>query len=298
MQDLSRLHAFVTVARTGSVSRAAEALHLTQPAVSLKLKQLQESLGLSLFDRHPHGLQLTADGQALLSSAESTLASARQFEQAASALHSTLRGTLRIGTIIDPEFIRLGSFLRHLLAQAPGIETSLQHGMSGCVLKALKQDELEIGFYLAPPGEGPGDSALDYRELALFEYYVLAPAGWSSRLTATDWASLAALPWIVTPPKSVHSRLLAHAMRGVEATLHRVAQVDQEVCMLDLVRAGVGLSLARDVLALAERQERGLNIVPDTRLPCALSVVWRRDKAADPSVQAALQSLANVWPVE
>lgn len=298
MQPLSRLQAFVTVARTGSVSRAAEVLHLSQPAISLKLKQLQEALGLSLFDRHPHGLQLTSDGQALLASAESTLASARHFEQAAAALHNTLRGKLRIGTIVDPEFIRLGSFLRHLLAQAPGVETALQHGMSGCVLKALSRDELEIGFYLAPPGEGPDDSTLSYRELAFFDYYILAPAGWSSRLVATDWASLAALPWIVTPDNSVHSRLLAHAMRGVDCVLHRVAQVDQEVCMLDLVRAGVGLSLARDVLALAERQERGLNIVPDTRLPCALSVVWRSDKAEEPAVKAALEALSHVWPAQ
>ncbi|WP_088744203.1 LysR family transcriptional regulator [Cobetia sp. QF-1] len=298
MQDLSRLHAFVTVARTGSVSRAAEAMHLTQPAISLKLKQLQEGLGLSLFERHPHGLRLTMDGQALLASAEKVLTSARSFEQSASALQSTLRGKLRIGTIVDPEFIRLGSFLRHLLERAPNLETELHHGMSGCTLTALKRDELEIGFYLAPPGEGPGDGALSYRELAFFDYYILAPAGWSTRLVNTDWASLAALPWIVTPEKSVHSRLLTHAMRGTGRTPHCVAQVDQEVCMLDLVRAGVGLSLARDVLALAERQERGLNIVPDIRLPCALSVVWRSDKTNESSVKAALQGLEEVWPVE
>ncbi|MDL2191273.1 LysR family transcriptional regulator [Cobetia sp. LC6] len=298
MQDLSRLNAFVTVARTGSVSRAAQALHLTQPAISLKLKQLQEGLGLSLFERHPHGLLLTADGQALLPSAEKTLASARGFEQAAAALHSTVRGKLRIGTIVDPEFIRLGSLLRHLLERAPNLETELHHGMSGCVLKALRQNKLEIGFYLAPPGEGPRDDSLCYRELAFFDYFILAPSGWSARLTETDWPSLAALPWIVTPENSVHSRLLAHAMRDSQCTPHRVAQVDQEVCMLDLVRAGVGLTLARDVLALAERQERGLNIVPDTRLPCALSVVWRHDKQHEPCVEAALQSLQEVWPSE
>lgn len=91
MQEYAALRAFVAVARTGSVSRAAEQLHLTQPAVSLKLKQLQQHLGLTLFTRRPQGLTLTADGYALLPAAENALASALAFEQSASALHSTLR---------------------------------------------------------------------------------------------------------------------------------------------------------------------------------------------------------------
>ncbi len=70
MQDYATLRAFVAVARTGSVSRAAEQLHLTQPAISLKLKQLQANLGLTLFSRRPQGLALTSDGHALLPAAE------------------------------------------------------------------------------------------------------------------------------------------------------------------------------------------------------------------------------------
>ncbi|MEC9306156.1 MAG: LysR family transcriptional regulator, partial [Pseudomonadota bacterium] len=116
MQEYATLRAFVAVAHTGSVSKAAEQLHLTQPAVSLKLKQLQLHLGLTLFTRRPQGLTLTADGYALLPAAENALASALAFEQSASALHSTLRGKLRIGTIVDPEFIRLGDFLSRLMA--------------------------------------------------------------------------------------------------------------------------------------------------------------------------------------
>ena len=74
MHPLQSLRAFVTVAREGSVSRAAIRLHLTQPAVSLKLKQLQDELGLKLFLRKPQGLVLTPDGQALLPPAEKALA--------------------------------------------------------------------------------------------------------------------------------------------------------------------------------------------------------------------------------
>lgn len=297
MHDYASLRAFVAVARTGSVSRAAEQLHLTQPAVSLKLKLLQQQLGLALFQRRPQGLALTADGNALLPVAETALASAQAFDHTAAALHSTLRGQLRIGTIVDPEFIRLGAFLRRLVATAPALDTELHHGMSGNVQARVSQGDLELGFFLAPPGEGPTlvDSGLAYRELTHFHYHVVAPPNWDARLHDTRWEALFRQPWIVTPADSVHHRLLAPAMQDSGAAPHRVALVDQEACMLDLVRAGVGLSLVRDALAITERQKSGLCVLDKVRLECALSVIWRRECAQQPPLQAALAALDQVW---
>lgn len=295
MQTVQGLRAFVAVAREGSVSRAAAHLHLTQPAVSLKLKQLQDELGLRLFQRRPQGLALTADGQNLLPVAEKALAGLAAFEQSARALHSTLRGRLKIGTIVDPEFIRLGAFLHRLVARAPQLETELHQGMSGSVLEQVRNGALDVGYFLAPPGDGPALGELAYRELAYFDYHVIAPAGWASRVADSRWSNLASLPWIVTPEASVHNRLLASVMEPLGLVPHGVAQVDQEACMLDLVRAGVGLSLARDALAMAERQERGLVVVEGVRLPCALSFIWRKDRAEEPVLTEALEALAGVW---
>ncbi|NYS60252.1 LysR family transcriptional regulator [Vreelandella salicampi] len=299
MQEYATLRAFVAVARTGSVSQAAAQLHLTQPAVSLKLKQLQQRLGLTLFHRRPQGLALTPDGHTLLPAAENALASAQAFEQTARQLHTTVRGQLKIGTIVDPEFIRLGDFLRRLMQGAPKLETELHHGMSGSVLECVERGDLDVGFYLAPPGEGPGlqHKALAFRELTHFHYHVVAPPGWESRLNDTRWEILATLPWIVTPQDSVHHRLLNKALRDSGATPNRVAQVDQEACMLDLVRAGVGLSLARDALAMTERQESGLAVARDIHLPCALSFIWLRGREDEPALHAALGTLDEVWPL-
>lgn len=299
MQDIPTLRAFVTVAREGSVSRAAERLHLTQPAVSLKLKQFQASLGLTLFLRQHQGLTLTADGHALLTAAEKALATVAAFDQAAHSLHNTVRGCLKIGTIVDPEFIRLGAFMHRLVERAPQIETELHHGISGSVLEWLRRGDLDVGFYLALPGEGPGPGApeIAYRELTHFHYHVIAPAGWRNRLARTDWKSLAALPWIVTPVESAHHRLLHAILNPLGVTRNKVAKVDQETSMLDLVRAGVGLSLARDALAFAERQESGLVIAEEVRLPCALSFIWHRDRGEEAVITEALEVLTSVWGV-
>ena len=64
--DFTQLRAFVTIAREGNLTRAAERLHVTQPAVSLQMKALQEQLGLQLFNRSSNGMVLTNDGAKLL----------------------------------------------------------------------------------------------------------------------------------------------------------------------------------------------------------------------------------------
>src|SRR5579862_6915409 len=129
--DYILLRAFLTVAREGNLTRAAARLHLTQPAVSLQIKNLQEMLGVVLFSRTSHGLLLTRDGEALVPHAERALAAAADVQRAAAALRDEVGGTLRMGTIRDPGFLRPGGFLRQLVETHARIETSLRHGMSG-----------------------------------------------------------------------------------------------------------------------------------------------------------------------
>src|SRR6476660_8701853 len=143
--DFTQLRAFVTIAAEGNLTRAAERLHLTQPAVSLQLKSLQATLGLQLFTRTAAGMVLTDDGVKLLPFAERVLSSVSEFRQGADALHSTISGVLSIGTILDPEFIRLGAFLKRLVESYPQLSNRLQHGMSGWVLQQIKTGAMDVG---------------------------------------------------------------------------------------------------------------------------------------------------------
>ena len=118
--DLKTLRAFVTVAREGNVSRASEKLLLTQPAVSLQLKRLAADAGIDLFRRTAKGMELTAEGTVLLAKAERVFAALADFNQTAHHLATNVRGKLRIGTIIDPEFTRLGSRAESTGGKWPG----------------------------------------------------------------------------------------------------------------------------------------------------------------------------------
>lgn len=307
VSDLQTLRAFVAVAREGNVSRAAVRLHLSQPAVSLQLKRLADNTGLILFTRTPHGLVLTRDGAALLPQAEKALASLADFNQAARSLHSTVRGRLRIGTVLDPEFTRLGAFLKELVESAPQIETELRQGMSGDVLTQVARGELDVGFYLDVPRHAPTDTdqgaftlssagpVFEARTLSHFTYRVLAPAGWGEQVLGRDWKALAALPWLATPAASAHHRLLASVFGPLGVAPRPVALVDQEASMLDLVRSGVGLSLVRESIAMHEAQARGLVIADRVSLDCELSFVCLRARSADPVLASAWAALDRAW---
>ncbi|WP_395060889.1 LysR family transcriptional regulator [Paraburkholderia silvatlantica] len=294
--DLTLLRAFVTVAREGNLTRAATHLHLTQPAVSLQIKHLQETLGVALFTRTSHGLALTRDGQALLPHAERALAAAGDVQRAAAALRHEVRGRLRIGTILDPAFLRLGGFLRQLVETWPQIETALRHGMSGWVLDQVRSRELDVGYYIGQPAPDP--DTFHAITLTRFQYRVLAPAGWKDRVKeARDWRALAALPWIWTPPASAHNRLLTTLFEAAHARPVKVAEVDQEPSMLDLVKSGVGLTLARDSTALAEAHAHGLTIVEGVAVPTELTFITLAARRDEPTIAAALKSIETQWAI-
>ncbi len=293
--DLRALRAFVAVARLGTVSGAARLLNLSQPAVSLQLRHLAHDCGLTLFARAPHGLTLTRDGMALLPHAERSLAALEAFALAAQHVGQSVRGVLRVGTILDPEFTRLGAFLSALVGLAPDLQPELQQRMSGEVLTAVQQGDLDVGYYVAAGADDVSLHGMHFVELTRFDYQVIAPPGWQARLRGRDWPDLAELPWILTPPASVHHRLLSRALAPLGLALTGVALVDQEASMLALVRSGVGLSLCRDAIAIHELQVQGVAVADRVRLPATLGLVCRTAVLQRPAVRCALDALARAW---
>ena len=112
--DIRLLTAFLTIVQTGSLGRAAQALHVTQPALSRSIKQLEEKVGVPLFERHSKGMLLTQYGQALLPHARLLQEESALAVKEIDALRGLSKGTVRVGAIasvasactarIDPEY--------------------------------------------------------------------------------------------------------------------------------------------------------------------------------------------------
>ncbi|GAA6209828.1 LysR family transcriptional regulator [Cognatishimia sp. WU-CL00825] len=301
VSDIRILNSFVAVAQEGNISRAAKKLHLTQPAVSLQLKRLRQEIGVDLFRRTSKGMELTRDGETLVAKAEKIQAAIAEFGQTARRINGNVRGTLSLGTIVDPDFIRLGAFLAALVDCHPDLQTKLVHGISGDVINRLIDGEVDVGFFLGgleqyePESASQGETYFYQRELTKFTYRVIAPAGWGKRISGKDWPDLATMPWIGTPVQSVHNRLLAGVYAAHAGKPDPVCLVDQEPSMLAMVRSGIGLSLCRESIALEEMQSRGLAISDRVKIETSLRFITLASRKAEPNIIAAFDALNTTW---
>ena len=298
--NINTILAFVTVAREGSVSRAAEVLNLTQPAISHQIKRLGEETGITLFNRTPTGLQISHDGAAVLPKAEQVLDAMSDFQRSARQRSGRISGKLRIGTIVDPEFIRLGRILARLRTEHPDIETELTHGVSGDIMTWLKRGQIDAGFYLCGPDDLPlmeldSEDPIHAIKLADFTYRVIGPVGWQKKIEDADWTELAKLPWIGTPERSVHYRLLSKIYTNPADRLGVVARVDQEASMLEMVRSGIGLSLCRDSIALHQKQSFGLAVCNSVSVPACLCFVALERRKDSPTLSETFNLLQSSW---
>lgn len=270
------------------------------------MKGLERAAGFALFSRTANGLVLTKEGAALLQDADSALSALAGFNQRVAALQTSAREILRLGTILDPEFTRIGSFLKELVEVAPKMEIQLNQGTSDDVLAQIGRKELDAGFWLDVPGwpmppVSAGQGARRARDAFLskplrrFFYRVAAPPGWEHRVHGKGWKRLGGLPWLATPQASAHRRLLAAVFDPLGIKPQRVAQSDQESTMLDLVESGVGLSLVRDSIAAREAETRKLVIADKVSIECALSFVCLKSRLEERSISRAWQAMDRVW---
>src|SRR4029077_19481093 len=120
--DLNHLRSFVSVAQFGHLTRASEALHLSQPALSTHIKTLEEQFGVLLFDRTPSGMALTPAGRRLLVEAEQIIGAVRRLTHSAQDLRGQPTGHLKIGTVLNPAILRVGELISRALERYPQIE--------------------------------------------------------------------------------------------------------------------------------------------------------------------------------
>jgi len=289
--EISQLRAFVEIAKLGQLTRAADRLHLSQPALSGQLKALEESLGVSLFERSSSGMTLTSGGRSLLAEAEGILAGIQQLKQTAQQLQGRPTGHLSIGTVLDPTTLRVGDFLARAIESYPLIQIEFHQVFSGAAMAGVRSGELDAAFFFGAPADG-GISAEPLRELT---YRVAFPSEWGLDARRIEWSALAARPWILAPETSSHRELAMQlfAERGVAPT--QVTEADNETVIVNLIESGVGASIAREELALASEQEGRIVIWPGAKLETRLWFIHQSSRLADPLLEAMRAVLREVW---
>ena len=148
--DTQSLEAFLEVADTASFTRAAERLHLSQPAISKRLKSLEEQIGKRLFDRVGRAVLLTDAGQALLPYARRVLQTVEDGRRALSQLSGTVSGRLSIGTSHHIGLHRLPPMLKRFVLEFPEVDLDLHFMDSEDACEAVLAGKLEMGIVTLP----------------------------------------------------------------------------------------------------------------------------------------------------
>lgn len=289
--ELYQLRSFAAVAELGHLTRAAERLHVSQPALSGQIKALEDELAVVLFERGAGGMSLTAAGRRLLPEAERVIAAAQVLRSEALALQGALSGRLRLGTVADPELTQLASVLRRAVDRFPLLEIDVHQEISGAAFDKVRDGELDASFYFGNRAH-PAVASLPLRELV---FRVVTPAAWSQRLAGASWEALAAEPWVMTPPVSTHHALASDLFAAHGVAPSRQVEADQEAVISSLVGGGLGVALMRQ--DLAEAASGTIAIWGDTRITTQLAFVYRREREGDPPIHALRDVVADVWNV-
>ncbi len=290
--ELYQLRTFAAVAEEGHLTRAAERLHVSQPAVSGQIKALEQEFDVRLFERSASGMELTVAGRELLAHARRLLAAAEEMRRTARRLTGEVAGVLRVGTVSNPALIRVGDLLAAAIKRHPKLGLELQHEVSGAALEAVRDGRLDASFYF---GDAPGRDvfALRLREPV---YCVTGPAAWADRIAGADWEQIAALPWILTPAISTHNRLVTRLFeqQGVQPPQRRV-EADQESVIETLVVSGIGMALMREEAARVRAAAGEICIWDKARLRTTLWFVCAAERAEDPLLKALIGLLREIW---
>jgi DNA-binding transcriptional LysR family regulator len=288
--DLNQLRSFVTVARFAHLTRAAEALHLSQPAISGHIKALEEQFGVSLFERTSSGMDLTPSGRQLLSEAEQIIGAVQHLQHSAQGLRGQPTGRLKLGTVLDPVVLRVGHLLVRALDRYPQIELELHQVLSSDALTRVSDKSLDASFYF---GSLP---AADLRSIPLRDicYRVAIPIAWADGLAEASWDAIADRPWIVAPEPSSHRQLVTELFDG-RAQPQRIIEADNESLIVNLVESGVGASLIRAEIVATMSDAGRAAIWPGDGVTTQLWLVHAVDRDSDPVLAALREVLLDVW---
>lgn len=289
----AQLRSFEAVARLGGVTKAAHALHLTQPTVSAQLRELAQSLGLELLSPAGRGVRLTDAGRELLDTVSRMFATWREFEDGAADLQGMLRGSLRIAGVTTTEYF-LAQWLKPFVKAHPGIDIDLYIDNRSAIVQRLESGQDDLSVMMMPPPH----LALNHSTAMGNPLVLIGPAG-------HPWATSASGRKRPLKLLSDTDLLMRETGSGTrQATMDFLSQhaitprirmtLGSNEAIKHAVAAGLGLAIVSQHTLARRPQTEGLSVLSLAGLPIQRSwqLVWRQDRRL-PSIARAFMDFVQ-----
>lgn len=285
--ELNQLQSFILVATLTSFSKAAEILHLTQPAITHQIKNLEEELGEVLIERRGRSLILTPAGEVFLEYA-------RQISNLTDAARETIhhftsvRGRLTIGAGTTNTIFRLPDILKNYRQTHPQVEIRIRNGDSALISRLVSENAVDLGLVTTV------NPALNLETKSLFNDQILlvAPPGFpKAQLSKKE---LEAESLILFRSGSGFRRFLDEHFYQYQFIPNVTMELESIEAIIRLVASGLGLAFLPDIAireALASGELRQVTIVGWAPLMRHTYLIYRRDKYLTWPMKAFFQQL-------
>ena len=273
MLDLRRLKSFVVVAEEGNLSRAAVRLHLSQPALTRRIQELEKELGFTLLEHLGRGIQISGEGRGFLRHCRDLVAHAEAVEDRARAFFAGESGVLRVGA--SPQMLeRL--FPRLLLQFAPIfplVEVRLVEGTSRAHLRALERGEIDLAVI-----QPQRDDRFENRALPTLSVLAAIPNGHPlSRAEPIEIAALATTPVLLLHAGYISRQTFDAACRLTDFEPNVILESGAPQTILALAAAGLGIAIVPSTVRV---DDPDLRVAPLIHAGAALrfpvAVCWNR----------------------
>jgi LysR family transcriptional regulator, regulator of abg operon len=293
----SHLQMLVELERNGSVSAAAEALHLSQPAVSKALGEVERALGFELFTRGAKGLKPSQKGEIVLRGATVLLKELGHVVNDAQQAGPEARSTVRLGGVRYTAQALAPLLLRRMAKGSGAWQFEIVEHDATELLDAVLRGDLDAALIGYSAISGRGNQRLRYDKLSEERFVVVAAAAHPlARRRRVTWAELIAEPWILQNPGSflrqaIETRFVAE---GIPAPAPWIVS-NSPATNLNLVAQGLGIaSVPASMVGDAERAGRvvRVRVLPEIE-PAAVAIVYRDGTQDQPRI-AALREAARM----
>ncbi|NQX64453.1 LysR family transcriptional regulator [Paenibacillus qinlingensis] len=283
---------FYLTAKSGSLSKAAKELYITQPSVSHSIKLLEESLGLALFARTSKGVDLTKEGAILYSYIEQAYNFISLAEEKLSELRNFSSGEIKIGGSDSLCKHYLLPFLESFHVQYPHIQINLVHGTTPEIVKSLKEGKIDIGIVRTPIH----DEQLQVREgITIQDCFVTGPKYRELSERTATLTELLAYPIILFSSNSSSRKFVTRLFSDNGLLLEPEIELGSVDLLIEFAKIGFGVSFVTKEFVAKELAEGSLfEVKLEAKIPSTkIGIITLKNMPLSTTASAFVAELEN-----
>lgn len=284
----NQLQVLHRIKETGSVTKAAEALHLTQPAVSIQLRNLQEQFDVPLTEVVGRRIYITEFGQQIARAAEGIIEQVHAIHYLSLAAKGQLTGRIRISVVSTGKYV-MPYFLSGFLSRHPGIELSMDVTNKARVIESLEQNEVDFSLVSIKPDH------LRVDQLELLENRLILVGNADTPLPeeTSEVPTLPNTPLIFREKGSGTRQTMETFLKQRGLTTVKTMELTSNEAVKQAVLAGLGISIMPVIGIRNELKDGRLKMIPFPGLPLTTTwtLIWPTGKNHSPATTALLRQI-------